>query len=228
MNDLGVLLRGIGAGLVISAPVGPVNVLCISRTLAKGRKAGLISGLGAAVADTIYGAIAGFSIHYVIGFLIREEFWIRLFGGTLLIVIGVRYYRRKPLRMKEIAQDQSARSDFATAFLLNLTNPTTVLSFMAVLTAFGLRQHKSPAGARMIHQAQALNIFFSVNSKVYNCRSVRQNQPSFPPNDLCRRSWRRKACWSSFESSSPAILCRMVPAIYGIRRFSGSTSSETA
>jgi threonine/homoserine/homoserine lactone efflux protein len=143
MNDLGVLLRGIGAGLVISAPVGPVNVLCISRTLAKGRKAGLISGLGAAVADTIYGAIAGFSIHYVIGFLIREEFWIRLFGGTLLIVIGVRYYRRKPLRMKEIAQDQSARSDFATAFLLNLTNPTTVLSFMAVLTALGLRQHKS-------------------------------------------------------------------------------------
>ena len=143
MNDLGVLFRGIAAGLIISIPVGPVNVLCLSRALAKGRKAGMISGFGAATADTIYGAIAGFSVHYVIGFLLGEEFWIRLFGGALLIVIGVHYYRRKPRRMKETVQDQSARSDYATAFLLNLTNPTTVLSFLAVLTALGLHQQKA-------------------------------------------------------------------------------------
>src|SRR5213593_174948 len=74
MKDLELLLRGILVGLAISAPVGPVNVLCISRTISKGWAAGVISGLGAAVADTIYGAIAAFSIHVVISFLLREEF----------------------------------------------------------------------------------------------------------------------------------------------------------
>ena len=82
MTDFNVWLRGILAGLIISAPVGPVNVLCMSRTIAKGRRAGLISGLGAGTADTIYGAIAGFSIQFVIGFLLREEFWRDNSDGT--------------------------------------------------------------------------------------------------------------------------------------------------
>src|SRR5206468_9793467 len=103
MKDLALLLRGILAGLAISAPVGPVNVLCISRTISNGWAAGVISGLGAATADTIYGAIAGFSIHFVIAFLIREEFWIRLFGGILLMLIGVVYYRKRPQPLMDVA-----------------------------------------------------------------------------------------------------------------------------
>ncbi|HLK50996.1 MAG TPA: LysE family transporter [Bryobacteraceae bacterium] len=143
MSDVEILLRGIAAGLIISAPVGPVNVLCISRTLTKGRRAGAIAGVGAAAADTIYGAIAGFSVHFVIGFLIREEFWLRLFGGALLIGIGAHYYFRTPRALKDMQNETSPRSDYMSAFLLNLTNPTTVLSFLAVLTALGLHQHKS-------------------------------------------------------------------------------------
>lgn len=143
MNDLEIVLRGVAAGLIISAPVGPVNVLCISRAVTKGRRAGIVSGLGAAAADTIYGAIAGFSVQFVIGFLLREEFWLRLFGGGLLIAIGAHYYFRNPRRLKEIADEKSPRSDSLTAFLLNLTNPTTVLSFLAVLAALGLHHHKA-------------------------------------------------------------------------------------
>ena len=60
--DLGLPIRGLAAGLIIAAPVGPVNLLCIRRTLEKGWKSGMVSGLGAALADTLYGAIAGFSI----------------------------------------------------------------------------------------------------------------------------------------------------------------------
>lgn len=136
MLTLQILIRGLIAGLAISAPVGPVNVLCISRAVSKGWRAGLISGLGAAAADTVYGSIAAFSISYVIHFLIREEFWIRLIGGCLLIAIGIVYYFRRP---KPLAQtDNSPGSDFLTAFLLNLTNPTTVLSFLAVLAALGM------------------------------------------------------------------------------------------
>src|ERR1035441_9120258 len=88
LMDLGLPIRGLAVGLIIAAPVGPVNVLCIQRTLEKGWKSGILSGLGAAIADTLYGAIAGFSISLVIQFLIREEFWIRLIGGILLMEIG--------------------------------------------------------------------------------------------------------------------------------------------
>jgi len=137
MNALQLILRGVIAGLAISAPVGPVNVLCISRTISKGKNAGLVSGLGAATADTIYGAIAGFSISFVIRFLIEEEFWIRLGGGILLIGIGIIYYRKRPRSLKEQSKG-SGHSDYVTAFLLNLTNPTTRLSFLAVLAVLRL------------------------------------------------------------------------------------------
>jgi threonine/homoserine/homoserine lactone efflux protein len=128
--------------LAISAPVGPVNVLCISRTLSKGRMGGVISGLGAAAADTVYGAVAGFSISFVIQFLIREEFWIRLCGGSLLIAIGILYYFKKPQPLGE-QSSSSPHSEFVSAFLLNLTNPTTVLSFLALLAALGMGHHRA-------------------------------------------------------------------------------------
>ncbi len=140
--DLELPIRGLAAGLIIAAPVGPVNLLCIRRTLEKGWKSGMVSGLGAALADTLYGAIAGFSITVVIQLLIREEFWIRLVGGILLMVIGVVYYRR-PSRSLEAGPDvSSVNSDFVSAFLLNVTNPTTVLSFLAVLATLGIGRQR--------------------------------------------------------------------------------------
>jgi threonine/homoserine/homoserine lactone efflux protein len=131
------LVRGLMAGVAIAAPVGPVNILTASRTLLKGRRSGLVSGLGAATADTIYGSIAGFSISFVIAFLIREERWIRIYGGLLLVGIGVWYFFRKPASMEEQKDNGGAHSDFVSTFLLTLTNPTTVLSFLAVLAALG-------------------------------------------------------------------------------------------
>jgi threonine/homoserine/homoserine lactone efflux protein len=134
---LWLILKGLGAGLAIAIPVGPVNVLVASRSLAKGRHAGIVSGLGAALADTFYGSIAGFSITFVIQFLKREEFWIRVFGGVLLVGIGVVYFRKPPEQMKR-EEGKAAHSDFVSTLLLTLTNPTTVLSFLAVLAALGL------------------------------------------------------------------------------------------
>jgi threonine/homoserine/homoserine lactone efflux protein len=136
MAPLELILKGIAAGLAISAPVGPVNVFCISRAVVKGRKAGVVAGLGAAAADTIYGAIAAFSISYIIHFLVKEEFWIRLVGGSLLVAIGVIYFFRPPKALEP--QRSSTGSDIVAAFVLNLTNPTTVLSFLAVLAALHL------------------------------------------------------------------------------------------
>src|SRR5580693_1286283 len=98
--DLELPIRGLAAGLIIAAPVGPVNVLCIQRSLEKGWKSGLLSGLGAALVDTLYGGLAGFGISLVISFLIREEAWIRLIGGILLIGVGIVYYLKPPQSLK--------------------------------------------------------------------------------------------------------------------------------
>src|SRR3954466_14837463 len=119
MKALELLLRGVLAGLAIAIPVGPVNVLCISRTITGGRRAGLLSGLGAATADALYGAIAAFSITVIIDFLTAEIFWIRTIGGLLLIAIGIVYWFKKPSPLKE-AESPSPHSAFATTLLLTL------------------------------------------------------------------------------------------------------------
>jgi threonine/homoserine/homoserine lactone efflux protein len=143
MHTLELLIRGVLAGLAISIPVGPVNIFCIQRTLLKGRLTGIIAGVGAAAADTIYGSIAGFSISIIIGFLERQLFWIRLVGGAVLIGIGVLYYFKKPKSLaEERAEKDSPHSDFAAAFFLTLTNPTTVLSFLAVLAGLHLEESR--------------------------------------------------------------------------------------
>ena len=140
--DLELPLRGLAAGFIIAAPVGPVNVLCIQRSLEKGWKSGLISGVGAALVDTLYGGIAGFGISLVIQFLLREQFWIRLIGGILLIFLGAALYFEKPRSLKHDEKDSSPHSDLVSAFLLTATNPTTVLSFLAVLAMLGLGRQR--------------------------------------------------------------------------------------
>jgi threonine/homoserine/homoserine lactone efflux protein len=136
------LSKGLMAGLAIAVPVGPVNVLCASRTLSRGRLSGLMSGFGAATADMLYGAIAGFSITFLIEFLEREEFWIRVIGGLLLVAIGVMYFRKPAQAPNLPAGSGTAQSDFSSTLLLTLTNPTTVLSFLAVLAGLGMGGHR--------------------------------------------------------------------------------------
>jgi threonine/homoserine/homoserine lactone efflux protein len=135
---LWLILKGLAAGLAIAIPVGPVNVLVASRALAGGRKRGIVSGVGAALADTLYGSIAGFSITFIIQFLKHHEFWIRVVGGILLVGIGVLYFRKPPEQMHE--ESNGTHSDLISTLLLTLTNPTTVLSFLAVLAGLGLGQ----------------------------------------------------------------------------------------
>ena len=94
--DLSFLLRGIIIGFSIAAPVGPVGVLCIRRTLAEGRTYGLISGLGAASADAIYGCIAGFGLTFISSILINQQMWLRLIGGVFLCYLGIRSFRSQP------------------------------------------------------------------------------------------------------------------------------------
>jgi threonine/homoserine/homoserine lactone efflux protein len=98
----------------------------------------MLSGLGAAAVDTLYGAVAAFSITAIIRVLIQEQFRIRLFGGMLLLIIGIAYFFKRPMLFDAPGNCAAVHSGFVSAFLLNLMNPTAVLSFLAVLAALGL------------------------------------------------------------------------------------------
>ena len=90
-------LRGMIIGFSIAAPVGPIGILCIRRTLAEGPTSGLVSGLGAATADAIYGFIAGFGLTVISNLLIRQQIWLRLLGGGFLCYLGMKTFFTGPL-----------------------------------------------------------------------------------------------------------------------------------
>jgi len=123
-------------GFSIAAPVGPIGLLCIQRTLAGGRAMGLASGLGAAAADGVYGALAGFGVGAVTRALVAQAFWLGLAGGALLVLLGVAAMRR-PAAEAARHHAGSRTAAFASTFALTLANPMTILSFIAVFASFG-------------------------------------------------------------------------------------------
>lgn len=138
MENLSFLIKGLLIGLSIAAPVGPIGVLCIRRTLAKGLISGLVSGLGAATADAFYGAVAGFGLAFISNFLISQQFWLRLIGGVFLVGLSIKIFLSKPSRETESNEDNAAVGDYASTLFLTLTNPATILSFAAIFAGLGL------------------------------------------------------------------------------------------
>jgi threonine/homoserine/homoserine lactone efflux protein len=125
-------------GLSIAAPLGPVNVLCIRRTLTGGFVLGLVSGCGAALADTLYGAVATFGIHVVASFLLAHAAVLRLGGGVVLCILGAQSFRGKVNLPRSVPGAQGLLGAFASTFFLTLTNPLILLSIAAVSAALGL------------------------------------------------------------------------------------------
>jgi threonine/homoserine/homoserine lactone efflux protein len=136
--DVSLLLKGLLIGFSIAAPVGPIGVLCIRRTLAQGRAAGLVSGLGAASADAVYGCIAGFGLSFISGLLISQQSWLKLIGGAFLCYLGVRTLLAQPAEHAATVSSMGLAGAYTSTFFLTLTNPTTILSFVAVFAGLGL------------------------------------------------------------------------------------------
>ena len=136
--DISLLIKGFSIGLAVAAPVGAIGVLCIHRTLTYGRGIGLISGLGAATADGIYGCIAGFGLAALSNFLVDRAFWFQSMGGLFLIYLGVKTFSAQP--KDDIVKDKrsSIPNAYFSTFLLTLTNPTTILSFIGIFAGLGL------------------------------------------------------------------------------------------
>jgi len=132
------LLRGFFIGLSIAAPVGPIGVLCIRRSLVGGRTAGLLTGLGAASADAIYGCVAGFGLTLISDILVGQQAWLRFFGGIFLCYLGVKTFFSKPAEQAIAIKGTSLTGMYVSTFFLTLTNPMTILSFAAIFAGLGL------------------------------------------------------------------------------------------
>ena len=134
----GFLFKGILIGFSIAAPVGPIGLLCIRRSLADGRGAGLATGLGAATADAAYGCIAGFGLTAVSNFLVSQKLWLGFVGGLVLCYLGVRTFVARPTEDSRTMSETGLSSAYLSTLLLTLTNPMTILSFLAVFAGLGL------------------------------------------------------------------------------------------
>src|SRR5580658_2579274 len=132
------LLKGLLVGIVIAVPVGPVGILCIRRTILDGRLAGLFSGLGAASADSVFGIIAGFGLTFISDLLIDYQDWLRIGAAAFLLYVGITALMTDPTARARSGRDpEGLFGDFASTFVLTITNPVTILSFLAIFGAIG-------------------------------------------------------------------------------------------
>jgi len=136
--DASFFLRGLLIGLSIAAVVGPMSILCIHRTLNFGQRYGLVSGLGIATADAVYGSIAAFGVTVIASFLVSQQIWIRLTGGLFLVYLGIKTVLARPAERAVTAQANSFFGTYASTLLLTLTNPLTILSFAAIFAGIGI------------------------------------------------------------------------------------------
>jgi threonine/homoserine/homoserine lactone efflux protein len=136
--DTAFFVKGLVIGIAVAAPVGPIGVLCIQRTLAGGKVHGFISGLGAATADAIYGSIAAFGLTFIATFLIEQQDWVRLIGGAFLCYLGARAFVAQPVEHTDLKQRSHHVGAYASTFVLTLTNPATILSFVAIFAGLGV------------------------------------------------------------------------------------------
>jgi len=136
--ELNLFIKGLVLGFSIAAPVGPIGVLCIRRTLNEGRISGLVSGLGAATADGFYGLVAGLGLTAISDLLIDSQNWLAFIGGIYLCYLGIRTFRSKPSEMSAEIENNNLGGAYLSTFLLTLTNPVTILSFVAIFAGLGL------------------------------------------------------------------------------------------
>ena len=165
MNTAEFFFKGLMVGFLVAAPVGPVAVMCIHRTIAHGRLAGYVCGLGATLADTVFGAIAALGLGFIAAELIANQWWFRIGGGILLVALGLRLAFSRHLTRRAEAQEREEEREeerdeegagtahlpspqglddhignFVSSFVVMITNPITLLSFAAVFAAIDIAE----------------------------------------------------------------------------------------
>jgi threonine/homoserine/homoserine lactone efflux protein len=140
--DILFLLKGVVIGLSVAVPIGPIGFLCIRRALIEGRISGLVSGLGMATADAVYGCIAGFGLTFLADFLIGQQVWLRLIGGLFLCILGLKISRSKLAGREMPSGGNGLLGAYISMFFLTLTYPMTILIFLGIFAGLGVSSTK--------------------------------------------------------------------------------------
>ena len=136
---MNLFLKGLFVGFGLAAPVGPIAAICVQRTISKRFLSGLLSGLGAAAADAVYGAVAAFGATIVSEFLITERSWLQRVGGGILILLGLRLlFAKVEEKANSSGESKGLVADFLSTFILTLTNPMTFVAFAVIFATMGV------------------------------------------------------------------------------------------
>ncbi|MDD4608568.1 MAG: LysE family transporter [Bacteroidaceae bacterium] len=138
MNTLTTIFQGLIIGIIVSAPLGPVGVLCIQRTLNKGRWYGFVTGLGASLSDIIYALLTGFGMSFIFDFINSNQQLLQIFGSIMLLGFGFYTYRSNPMKKVRPTSDKKGSyfHNFLTAFLVSLSNPLIIFLFIGLFARF--------------------------------------------------------------------------------------------
>lgn len=134
-----ILPRGVAIGALISAPMGPIGMLIIQRTLSKGRWPAMFTGIGAALSDLIYCLLAGFGLSFVTDFIEKQQLWLQLGGGVLLAIFATYLFRKNPtrsLKSVETSPPTNYWTDFVTGFLFTFSNPLILFFIIGLFARF--------------------------------------------------------------------------------------------
>jgi threonine/homoserine/homoserine lactone efflux protein len=138
MDSSFLFAKGILIGIAVAAPVGPVGLLCIQRTLEDGLRVGLATGLGAALADTVFGAIAAYGLASISDILMAHRDTLRLVGGLVLLLLAWGAWRKKPPEASKTPIHVRALAGFGTGLGVTLSNPMTIMGFLGIFAGLGL------------------------------------------------------------------------------------------
>lgn len=140
ISILEIVVKGMIIGIVASAPMGPVGVLCVQRTLNKGRMYGLVTGTGAALSDILYALLTGYGLSFLYDIISNQAtlFWIQIIGASIMFLFGLHTYRTNPMKnTRNVSRNKSSLlQNGITAFFITLSNPTIILLFLGLFTPF--------------------------------------------------------------------------------------------
>ena len=143
-------VKGLAFGFILAATVGPMWVLCFRRTMRHGALAGFVSGMGIAVADGLYGAVAAFGLTAISGFLLQHSYWIGLVGALFLLCLGMKILIARPALEGGTDETVSLGKAFVSTLGLTLANPPTILAFVAIFAGLGLASNADYGAASLV------------------------------------------------------------------------------
>ncbi len=149
---LDLLIKGIIVGVVVSAPLGPVGVLCIQRTLNKGRWFGFVTGLGATLSDITYALVTGYGMSFMDDLIVKHHIFLQVVGSVMLFFFGIYTFRSNPV--KSLRPSSGKRGtylhNFVTAFFVTISNPLIIFLFIGLFARFSFVMPGSPVGFQLV------------------------------------------------------------------------------